>query len=155
VVSEVLVKEGEYVQPGTSLFRYVGSEVQEMKVSLPEQYLSQIKVGSEFKVDGKMYGNVSRIVPVSTAGSVTVFIDLSEVTTIGKTLRGVVSLTTYGNQLKVNRAQLYFGNSGPYVTTEDGEKISVNIIYDAGENLVVEADREITKKLSEANGIRL
>lgn len=155
VVSDVIVEEGEYVQAGAPLFKYVGSEAQEIKVNLPEQYLNQIKVGGEFKVDGKVVGNISRFVPVASAGSVTVIIDLSEVSVVGKNLRGVLSLQASLNQLQINRSQLFFSNSGPYVMTEEGQQISVSIIHDAGESLIVETNEEVTGSLQSATGIRL
>jgi multidrug efflux pump subunit AcrA (membrane-fusion protein) len=159
IVSHVLVEEGEYVMTGTPLFIYVGTGNQEIKIKLPESLLGKVKKGSEFYIAGEIYGQVSRIVSVVESGSITVFVDLVKPVVTGTTLNGHLSLDDVGensqNLKKINRNQLLFSTKGPYVTTESGEQVFVQVISDNGNILIVKFEKEVSKKLQTATGIRL
>jgi hypothetical protein len=158
VVSEVLVEEGEYVMPGTPLFKYVGTGAQEIKVKIPEALLGSVKVGNDFVVKGEVFGRVSRVVGMVEAGAVSVFVDLQKPIINGVTLSGEISLSYSGeeNQLiTIERSYLLFSTTGPYVMTKSDEKIMVEVINDGGSVLVVRLEKKVNEKLKAATGIRL
>jgi multidrug efflux pump subunit AcrA (membrane-fusion protein) len=158
VVSEVLVEEGEYVMPGTSLFKYVGTCEQEIKVRIPESLLGSVKVGNNFMVKGEVVGLVSRVVGIAEAGAVTVFVDLVKPIINGATLSGEINLSQSGEEdplISIERSHLLFSTAGPYVMTESGERIMVAVVNDGGNILVVRPSKKINEKLKVATGIRL
>lgn len=67
-IAERLVSTGEFVEPGRSLFRLVASDLVELRVSIPERYATQVKLGMIARVvtqneSTRVEGRISRISP--------------------------------------------------------------------------------------------
>jgi multidrug resistance efflux pump len=156
VITEVLVEPGEYVQPGTPLLVIVGAQEQEVVVHLPEEFLSRVEIGAPVLEGGEVVGSVSRVVPVAEAGSVRVYVEFTKAQPLGVSWRGAISLKTDNlSEYTVNRSELFFAVTGPYVVTESGKKIEVEILYDEGTTLHVRPTEAISEPLKPAFGLRL
>jgi multidrug efflux pump subunit AcrA (membrane-fusion protein) len=156
VVSQVLVEAGEYVSVGQPLFTLVGTGDQEMKITVTEPFATMVQVGDVFVVKGVEYGKVDRVVPLRRAGSVTAYIALTRPVPTGTVVRGQVLLTSVADTtVMINRNELFFSTTGPFVTTITGEKVAVSIVYDLGNTLFVIPELPLTDELQKAVGIRL
>jgi multidrug efflux pump subunit AcrA (membrane-fusion protein) len=137
LISEVYVELGEYVSPGTPLFRIVGTEAHELKVTIPTKFVSLLKKGQPFVEDTTPVGFVDRFAPEATNGYVEVFISLTQTThTIGETLKGTISLESTDNSITiVPRTHMFFDSQGAYVVTTENSEHRFTILYDAGNTL--------------------
>lgn len=138
IVSQVLVERGEYAAPGTPLLELLGSGARELSVTVPSAVASGVRVGDVLVIDGEEVGVVDRIAPQSTNGSVTVFLALQRDLSVGATVSGELLLAAPESVYAVPRAYVHFAPNGPFLRTEDGERVSVTVEHDAGSTLFVQ-----------------
>lgn len=146
VVTQLHVERGEYVTPGAPLLTLVGAGAREIEVQVPRALIPFIAVGAPYTVPGKVLGAVDRIVTEDVRGVARVYISLTTADDIavGDVVEGKITFTVPMSAGQVvPRTHLWFGTLGPYVTTTDG-LVSVTILYDAGAQLLVAAERDIT-----------
>ena len=138
VVTSVLMEVGEYANPGDPLFTLVGDGAREMSVSIPFSFVSEIKMGTPFYVEGEMVGVVDRFSPVSQGYSYEVVISLfTGQFEPGVSLAGDLWIPTSANLFAVPREYIFFDYKGAYVRDEAKENHYTDIVMDNGEELVI------------------
>ncbi len=155
VVSKVFVNKGEYVLPGTPLLRLVGSEAIEVMVTVPSQFLSGIKIGQSFFIEGELIGFVDRFSSVVESGSSQVVISLIDINDIfvGTSLSGDLSLDGLSDVYQVPRTHMHFDADGSYVVYETEEKARVDIVYDDGYVYFIKVNKKQSIPLLSTNSI--
>ncbi len=157
VITDVLVDPGQFVQPGTPLFSIASDGAREVEVSVPGQLRAQLMPGVVLYEKGEVVGVVDRVVPVAHGGGITAFIALSVAYPAGTTLTGDLALPIAPRDvLKVMpRKFLSFAMTGPYVTTQSGDRIPVIVVHDRGDELLVTLEHDTAEDILPATGIAL
>jgi multidrug efflux pump subunit AcrA (membrane-fusion protein) len=155
VVTEVLVKKGEYVTPGTPLLRLANPAAVEVTVQVPALVGERVTSGSRVFQNGIVVGEVSRRSGVATLGRHTLYLEI-EAGLIGAGWRGEIEVSpTNEYERVIDRSTLRFGSSGAFVLTPSGVKHQLEIIHDAGESLLVKFEVKPEEELVKSAGVRL
>jgi multidrug efflux pump subunit AcrA (membrane-fusion protein) len=145
-VTDVMVELGQYVNVGEPIMKLSGSAAKELKIKLPGNSL-KLMSGEAFLIDGKTVGYVDRVVPVLTAGSMTAYVSLNNEMVTGQIISGQVMAGLENGVVMVPRPYVSFDVSKLSVMTVSGSKISLEIIYDAGDYLLVKPERAIEETI--------
>lgn len=145
VVAQRLIEVGEYAAAGTPIIQLEGVAGREVEVHIPLVFVSSLKIGDSFVVDGTTVGIVDRFSPVSSGNIVTATVLLSEGSaSIGGTISGELMLESVGEVFAVPRSYVHFDTNGAFVMeTDPGKPYRASVVYDTGAVLYLTMEEEI------------
>ena len=157
VVTEVLVDKGQYVTPGTPLFKLVGQGGRELELNVPSYLLGGVKLGQPYRYQNRVIGHVSRFSRISESGSGTVVVTLNpdNKLPVGTAISGELEVKSGEDVYKVPRAFVHFDSDGIYLKYEDKTVTGGLVVYDAGEHLYLTVDQYKDKPLLPAAGVNI
>lgn len=152
-VAERRTSVGEYVTPGTVVYRLIADQPIKLRTALPERYLNRIAVGQAVAlyVDSSgtpTSGEVSRVSPAVDVTSRTfqvevTFANADRKLKPGSFGRGQITIGTRTDVTTVPAAALYsFAGLDKVFTVKDGKAIAhtVNVVQRGKDSAVVETD---------------
>ena len=153
VIAQVKVEKGDLVSPERPLFLLVDDSAWEIKISVPTEIISQIKVGQKLKIIGsdgqETFGLIKAISPMvdtySRKSLIEISLKPSDSFRLGEYVKVLVPTASQENLLIIPRQALlqeYLDNFIFTVENDLAKKIPVEVVQDFGKQIGVKIKNE-------------